>query len=107
MPMSDVFIATRYQNDSIKWQLFDAYKLNDAYDIEMTENGVIEAITNSDDLIVTGANFSSTRRQNLKGVNITCGLVVFLFSFFLVEFYAFHQVLVYSQDNASGTFDQF
>ena len=80
--MSDLFIARRYQNDSMKWQLFDAYKLNDGYDIEITENGLIEAITHSDDLIVTGANFSSTRRQNLKGVNITCGLVVFLFNFF-------------------------
>lgn len=79
--MSDLFIARRYQTDSMKWQLYDAYKLNDEYDIEITANGVIEAIPNSDDLIVIGTNFSPTRRQNLKGVNINCGLVVFLFNF--------------------------
>ncbi|XP_055300052.1 glutamate receptor ionotropic, kainate 2-like [Sitodiplosis mosellana] len=77
MPISDLFIAQRYHNnDTIQWKLFDAYKLNYGYDIEITENGVIEAITNMNGLIVSAANFSYTRRQNLKGINITCGLVM-------------------------------
>lgn len=79
LPTSDLFIARHYQNDTIHWNLFDAYKLNYGYDIEITENGVIEAAANANDLmVVSGADFSSARRRNLNGVNITCGLVVFL-----------------------------
>lgn len=78
MPISDFFIAKRYQNDTNEWKLFDAYKLNDGYDIEITENGIIESMIITDGLKVSGANFAAARRQNLKGVNITCGLMVFL-----------------------------
>lgn len=76
MPISDLFIAKRTQNEILQWKLFDVYKLNYGYDIEITENGMIETVGDNDDLNVIGANFSSARRQNLKGVNITCGLVV-------------------------------
>lgn len=78
MPISDLFIAKRYQNDTIEWKLFDAYKLNDGYDIEIIENGIMESMIITDELKVSGANFDAKRRQNLKGVNITCGLMVFL-----------------------------
>lgn len=77
MPISDLFIAKRCQNDTNEWKLFDAYKLNVGYDIEITENGIIESMQVTDRLKVSEANFSATRRQNLKGVNITCGLMVF------------------------------
>lgn len=78
MPISDLFIAKRHKTyNTTQWKLFDAYKLNHGYQIEITENGIIEAVNNIDGLKVSKANFSSTRRKNLKGVNITCGLVVF------------------------------
>lgn len=75
MPISELFIAKRMPNDEIiEWTLFDAYKLNYGYNIEISENGAILQFQN--DLRVIAANFSTARRQNLKGVNVTCGLVI-------------------------------
>lgn len=75
MPISDLFIAKRSSNDQwLHWQLFDAYKLNYGYNIVVSSNGFIT--TKNDSLEVIDANFSSTRRQNLNGVNVTCGLMV-------------------------------
>lgn len=74
MPISELFITKRIHNDSAQWKLFDAYKLNREYDIQITENGMIEQW--NDGLHVVGADFSTARRQNLNGVNVTCGLVV-------------------------------
>ncbi|XP_031622981.1 uncharacterized protein LOC116340566 [Contarinia nasturtii] len=77
MPISDVFIIKRHQNDKIQWKMFDAYKLNYGYDSEVMENGyVIEFGPANEDLMIVEMNFSSARRQNLKGVNVTCGLVI-------------------------------
>lgn len=76
MPISDLFIARRMQSDIIEWTLFDAFKLNYGYGIEISENGMIVKIANDDELKVVGANFSTARRQNLNGVNVTCGLVI-------------------------------
>lgn len=97
LPMSDLFIAKRIQEDSVmQWKLFDAYKVNKGYDIEIGENGII-ATNSANELNIIGANFSSMRRQNLKGAivrsifgneneytstlfvsifQVTCGLVV-------------------------------
>lgn len=77
MPISDLFIAKRIQNSTVQWKLFDAYKFNRGYNVEITENGRIETMGGEDDeWHVVGANFSTARRQNLKGINVTCGLVV-------------------------------
>lgn len=75
MPISDLFIAKRIGSEKIKWKLFDAYKLNVGYNITVNENGMID-MDDNDELKVIGAKFSSVRRQNLKGVIATCGLVV-------------------------------
>lgn len=75
MPISDIFIAKRVQSEIMQWQLFDVYKINHEYDIEIGKNGMILAL-NDDQLKVVGANFSSARRQNLKGTIVNCGLVV-------------------------------
>lgn len=72
MPISDLFIAKQIQNETIiRWKLFDAYKLNYGYDIEIQENGIIIETNSPDELTIIGANFSSARRQNLKGT-IVC-----------------------------------
>lgn len=84
MPISDLFIAKRSQTEQKQWKLFDAYKLNFGYNIEITENGMIESMKYEDKLSVIGAKFSSVRRQNLKGVNVTCGLVVFYLDYFVL-----------------------
>lgn len=76
MPNSDIFIAKRIQCDSMIWQLFDAYKFNHGYDIEISPNGMIHNIDSNDSFNLVDANFSSARRQNLKGAIVTCGLVV-------------------------------
>lgn len=76
MPISDLFIAKRIQRDEIQYQLYDAFKLNNGYDIEVIENGMITALDSCDELQVIKANFSAARRQNLKGVIVNCGLVV-------------------------------
>lgn len=85
MPISEMFIVKRFQDNTTQWKLFDAYKLNHGYDIEISENGIIEAIEDTNELKVSGANFSSARRQNLQGVNVTCGLVVFMLFPFLLN----------------------
>lgn len=85
MPISDLFIAKQSQMEKIQWKLFDAYKLNYGYDIEITENGMIGSMENCDKLRVIDAKFSSVRRQNLMGVNVTCGLVVFYLDDFFVK----------------------
>lgn len=77
MPISDVFIAKKYQTDKVQWKFFDIYKLNYGYDSEISENGMLVSGAVDNDLV--GMNFSSARRQNLQGVNVTCGLVVLLF----------------------------
>lgn len=77
MPISELFIAKRMQDDIIQWVLFDAFKLNYGYNIDISQNGIILHNSNDDDdWQVIGANFSTARRQDLKGVNVTCGLVV-------------------------------
>lgn len=72
LPISDVFIAKQYYNDGLmQWKLFDVHKINYGYDIEIVENGMIIATASANELGVVGANFSSSRRQNLKGA-IVC-----------------------------------
>lgn len=53
--------------DIMQWKLFDAYKINYDYNIEIEENGSIIETNSTNELSVVGANFSSVRRQNLKG----------------------------------------
>lgn len=76
MPISELFVAKRMQNEITEWTLFDAYKLNYGYNIDIVENGMISQLGNEDDLKVIGANFSTARRQNLNGAKVSCGLVV-------------------------------
>lgn len=77
LPRSDVFIAKRVKSEPMQWQLFDAYKLNYGYDIEISLNGMIVIV--NDEPTVVEANFSPARRRNLKGIPINCGLVVNLY----------------------------
>lgn len=76
LPVSDLFIAKRMQseNDTLRWKLFDAYKVNYGYGIECKANGMIIAASSADEMHVIGANFSSARRQNLKGA-IVCSMI--------------------------------
>lgn len=76
LPISDVFIAKRVQGDFLQWKLFDAYKINYGYDIEIGGNGMIIETNSTNELSVVGANFSSKRRQNLKGA-IVCKYVLY------------------------------
>lgn len=88
-PLSDIFIAKRMQLDPMQWLLFDAYKIDYTYDIEIFQNGIIEA-TENNALILNGTNFLAKRRMNLRNVHIPCGLVVtvnFLFCFNVFSFY--------------------
>lgn len=57
----------------MQWKLFDAYKVNYGYDIEIKENGMIMETNSATELTVIGANFSSVRRQNLQGA-IVCSI---------------------------------
>lgn len=71
MPISDLFIVRRIQNDIIvKWKLFDAYKINYGFHTEIGENGIMIRNNSVNESNIIGANFSSTRRQNLKGVTV-------------------------------------
>lgn len=80
LPISDVFIAKRTQLESSDWFLYDAFKLNRGYDVEFTERGFITESEVDGKMEVKG-NFSSSRRHNLKGVAVNCGLVVGIFYF--------------------------
>lgn len=93
MPISDLVIAKRVEADR-NWKLFDAYKLNLGYDIEINENGIIAAMEN-DELQVIGADYSSSRRKNLKAVRVNCGLVVKLIGINLRINHCFVPVDVY------------
>lgn len=55
------------EEDFIHWKLFDAYKINYGYEVEIGENGMIIEMNSTNEINVLGANFSSVRRQNLKG----------------------------------------
>lgn len=85
LPNSDMFIAKRIQCDRMQWILFDAYKFNFDYDINIMERGSIQEknteneICDSNDLNVNG-DFSSIRRSNLHGIVLNCGFVVSIYS---------------------------
>lgn len=81
LPNSDMFIAKRIQCDRMQWILFDAYKFNFDYDINIIERGFIQekktenGTCDSINLNVNG-DFSSIRRSNLHGIVLNCGFVV-------------------------------
>lgn len=59
----------------MQWLLFDAYRVDNDYDIEITQNGKIELSMNNT-LLLSDINLLAMRRKNLKGLSIPCGLVV-------------------------------
>lgn len=75
LPISEVFIAKRIKFDPSEWILFDAYRLNKGLNMEINENGFISSSKYGQSLEIE-ANFLSSRRHNLKGVQVNCGLVV-------------------------------
>lgn len=70
-----MFIAKQTQANPTEWLLFDVYRVDNDYDIEITQNGKIEA-SNNDTLLLNDINLFAIRRKNLKGLSIPCGLVV-------------------------------
>lgn len=89
-PLSDLFIAKQTQLDPIQWAIFDAYKVDYGYEMEVSQNGIIEASENNA-LTFNGANFFAKRRKNLKGIHIPCGLVVIII-FFLFSISTIYQL---------------
>lgn len=63
--------------DPMQWLLFDVYKIDYGYEIEIFQNGIINARENNA-LTLNETNFLATRRKNLKGIHIPCGLVVII-----------------------------
>lgn len=66
------------------WLLFDAYKIDYGYEIEIFQNGMIYTNENNT-LELSGANFLAKRRMNLKGIHIPCGLVVIIYFLFVLK----------------------
>lgn len=81
-PLSDLFIAKRVQQIPMKWLLFDAYKVDYDFDMEVYENGIIDTTANGS-LEVKGISYLAKRRTNLRGISIPCGLVV-MFTFNII-----------------------
>lgn len=73
--MSDLFIAKRIQQIPMKWLLFDAYKVDYNFDMEIFANGMIETASNGV-ITINGTNFFAERRMNLRAISLPCGLVV-------------------------------
>lgn len=57
------------------WLLFDMYRIDHDYDLEVFPNGLMNSNANGA-LKLIGADFLAYRRKNLKGLSIPCGLVV-------------------------------
>lgn len=90
-PLSDLFIAKRVQQIPMKWLLFDAYKVDYDFDMEVYENGIIDTTANGS-LEVKGISYLAKRRKNLRGISIPCGLVVmFTFNNYFIQ--SFLQVM--------------
>lgn len=94
LPISNVIVAKRsIGTNGLNWILIDVYKLGIGHSLISTELGHIttngsekydashpnstwmNSVSNNLNLILTG-NFLPSRRRNLKGVSIICGLVV-------------------------------
>lgn len=81
MPISDVIIAKRIEPNA--WNLYESYKLGEKYSTFVLRLGKIYENNNTqlcirneaNELSVEG-NFSASRRHNLQGVIVICGLVV-------------------------------
>lgn len=72
LPISKVIVAKRSSHPEVGWILFDVYRLGiGEYGLESSRLGFI---SRSNDTV--SGNFLSSRRLNLKGVSIICGLVV-------------------------------
>lgn len=90
LPISKVIVAKRSSNPEFEWILFDVYHLGlGDSELELNQLGFISSSNvnatscglmgnnclNSRTFYVSG-NFLSSRRRNLKGVSVICGLVV-------------------------------
>lgn len=90
LPISKVIVAKWSSDPEYEWILFDVYRLGvDVQDLELNRLGFISRVnvTASACALPTrncpkhgayhvSGNFLSSRRRNLKGVSLVCGLVV-------------------------------
>lgn len=90
LPISRVMVAKRSSASEFEWILFDVYRLGVGdYGLELNRLGFISPINatgtscareerddKSKEIFQVSGNFQSSRRRNLKGVSIICGLVV-------------------------------
>lgn len=92
LPISKVILAKRSSDSRYDWILFDVYRLGIGdYGLELTRLGFIcewnstmaaraTAVQAQSSerrrMYQVSGNFLSSRRRNLKGVSIICGLVV-------------------------------
>lgn len=90
--MSEAIFARRSDNDStVKWTLYDVYKIAPNYPLEISLFGhllfenymqtagldpICPAEMNDNRLILTKKFLSKSTRDDLKGLTLTCGLVV-------------------------------
>lgn len=76
LPISKVIVAKRSSNPGIEWIRFDVYRLGVGdYGLEWSR---LDTISRNN--VTVSQNFPPSRRLNLKGVSIICGLVVSSFS---------------------------
>lgn len=80
-PISEVLYVQR-DDETIgnKWRLIDVYKIGPGFDFEISLFGLITASSGAHErLKVTHKFQSKLTRKNLKGLKLTCGLVVCIF----------------------------
>lgn len=87
LPISEVIFAKKLNSDIIQWQLFDLYKIASDFPLKVLPFGTLEISTvdgneceaeipSESILKVTARVTTGSRRKDLEGLKIPCGLVV-------------------------------
>lgn len=87
LPISEVIFAKKLKLDTIQWQLLDLYKIAPDFPLKVLPFGTLGISTVDDNecesevpseliLEVTARVTTGSRRKNLEGLKIPCGLVV-------------------------------
>lgn len=82
LPISEAIFAKKFHrsNSDIDWILFDVYKIAPDYPLEVSVYGYTFDVStmpfHGDRIEITEKFRSKSARDNLKGLTLTCGLVV-------------------------------
>lgn len=77
LPVSEVILANRYvANNTNRWMLLDFYKIAPDYPMNTLVYGQLKQEATTKDLQVYVRQTTGSRRRNLEGLRMPCGLVV-------------------------------